>query len=86
MVESQRGKGDGEGVLQIGLGQDPGGFIRELVLQERWCWLTEGLRYTGYCLQLMMGTAVAAGLSHTAGNTGWHGLALAGQKFLCAEV
>ena len=42
MVESQRGKGDGEGVLQTGLGQDPGGFIRELVLQERWCWLTEG--------------------------------------------
>jgi hypothetical protein len=31
----------------------------------------------------MMGTAVAAGLSHTAGTTGWHGLAVAGQKFLC---
>ena len=26
---------------------------------------------------------MAAGLSHTAGAAGWHGLAVAGQKFLC---
>jgi hypothetical protein len=31
------------------------------VLEECWWWLTEGLRNTGYCLLLMVGTAVAQG-------------------------
>jgi hypothetical protein len=59
---------------------------KELVLRESWCWSTEGLRCTEYCLQLKIGTAVAAGLSHTARAAGWHGLAVAGQKFPCTEV
>ena len=66
-MERQRGKDDGEGVLQTGLGQDPGGFIRELVSKECWCWLAESWRYTGYCLLLMVGTAMPRGHSNMAG-------------------
>ena len=64
-MESQGWKDDGDGFTQTRLGQSSGGFIRELVLEECWCWLTEGLRHTECCLLLMVGTAVQHGLSHT---------------------
>jgi hypothetical protein len=78
MVERQRGKvmakASTDQAWSVSRRLHPGSWLRKC-----WCWLTEGLRYTECCMLLMLGTAVTAWHSHTAGAAGWHGLAIAGQ-------
>ena len=74
---SHRPKDDGDAPHRPGMVKVQEALSRKLVLRESSCWSTEGLSCTESSLQLLVRTAAAAGLTHTAGAAVWHGLVLA---------